>query len=168
MEDDHQNWTPRIEWTRFNQGPISEKMWACFKEIVKLSCSYRSWRRTAKSSQQTLLRGGILPREKNEQVRKQQTAELDKSMRESHVTASKLAYLIVEKMAQMSSIISGEDEGTADWVLWQALSLAMDYEPNLKRAARYDVAAFGEFDAESELSSSDPQQIANRWLAKGK
>jgi hypothetical protein len=37
------HWRPTIVWGLFNQGPISDPAWACFKQIVELCHAVRHW-----------------------------------------------------------------------------------------------------------------------------
>jgi hypothetical protein len=74
---------------------------------------------------------------------------------------NRAAFLAAEKIAEMSYLISTDDEGKPEWNMYWALRLAVRHQLN-QAHMRCKAAAFKAFDADVELSD-EPVEIARRW-----
>jgi hypothetical protein len=144
-------WTPGIDWAQFEAGPISDNMWAIFRQFVELCHAYHYWRKAMRN--QVMV---DLPESKDSRKKRQREwrAKIDRC----ETRMKRAAFLADEKISEMSWLIGEEDKGKPDWILWRSLRLASAYPA--------DATAFEEFDANQELQSNDPLKIANHWLVK--
>jgi hypothetical protein len=156
-------WVPDIDWAQFHAGPVSAEMWTRFKQLVQLCHAYRYWQGVARQQRREPLSRPLYPESKY--MRNKRRHEHRRNIERSEGHMYRAAYLAAEKMAEMSFLISKDDEGKPDWNLWWSLRLALAYQPSHERA-RCNAAAFEEFTADQELRNGDPLMIANRWLER--
>jgi hypothetical protein len=157
-----QYWTPQIDWGQFIQGPVSDRMWEAFREVVQLCHAQQHWEAAAYKMKLTPLPVNPFGEETKHQKRKRgQERKQDIERAEGHMYRAQ--HLADEKIAQMSHMLTKGDQGTPDWKLYFALRHAVAPRPNYV-GARFDVAAFKSFDADAELTS-DVEDIIDRWKA---
>ncbi|SDS18984.1 hypothetical protein [Bradyrhizobium canariense] len=156
-------WAPRIDWSRFAQGAVSDRMWRAFKDLVMLCHSVEHWREVHRSLQMTRPpQPYYMPESRH--YRKKRLDEWKRPITQSENHMHRAAHLADEKVAEISYLISPADEGTPDWNLYFAAALSIGRTLGHERA-RYKSVAFDAFDA-AELSEPDPSVIASQWLIR--
>lgn len=155
-------WMPSIEWGRFNQGPISDRMWLAFKNLVLLCHAYGHWRDATRAAR---LNRPVAPMytPESRHMRNKRLREWRRPIEQCEDHMYRAAVLADEKIAEMSYLVSRADEGKPDWNLYFACALSVARSLGRDRA-RYNSVAFMTFDARSDLAGADPSVIAKRWL----
>ena len=151
-------WMPDIDWSRFTSGPISPRMWSAFKDFVQLSHAQIHW---AKVVQQIRLSPpGPSPfGNETKHQRKNRHHEWKRKIERAEKPMNRAAFLADQKLAEMSYLISNEDEGKPDHKLYFALRMVIPFQVS----AKWETVAFISFDGESEMDG-EPSEIATRWL----
>jgi hypothetical protein len=137
-------WNPPIDWSRFQQGGLSDAMWRHFRELVRFCNAHRHWEEAARQARST--RG------------REQKNAIDECKGRMY----RAAFRVQEEMSTMATLISDEDVEKPDGVLYFALRRAIAPFPNHEKA-RCGAAAVDSFDANQELKG-EPPEIAKRWL----
>lgn len=154
-------WSPAIDWSRFEQGALSDQAWNLFKAVVQLSHAHGHWAKVAQEIRLSPPRQLVFPSETKQQHKKRQDAwKRDIERAEGHM--HRAAFLAAERIAALSYLVKPEDEGKPDWILYFAAMLAARHQPDHTRG-RYSALAFTSFDAKTEIDG-DPAIIAIRWL----
>jgi hypothetical protein len=158
LPDVLEHWRPDIEWDRFNQGPISDPAWACFKRFVLLCHALRHWEEDAQEKRQSPPRyTGFSP--ENWHLFEQRQDQWKAEVRQSEAHRNRARFLVDQTVDALSNV--GTDAagvaGTPDWKLGFALRSAVNAHPQ--------AAAFECFDGEQEMKG-EPDEIALRWLRR--
>jgi hypothetical protein len=156
-------WAPRIDWSRFSQGAVSDRMWNAFKDLVQLCYCVEHWRELFRSQSLTRAPQPYYTPE-SRHMRKKRLDEWKRPIKGSENHMHRAAYLADSKVADVSYLISPADKGSPDWNLWFAAALSIGRSLGHERA-RYKSIAFNAFDA-AELSEPDPSIIASQWLVR--
>jgi hypothetical protein len=158
-----QHWSPIIDQAAFRQGPISDEVWRCFKQVVQLCHAFRHWEQDAHNKRLSPPRMYSVPAESKRQFKKRQD-EWKEDIRRSENHRNRAQFLADDTVARLSYLGTNaraneapEDElvRTADWKLWFALRVAVRAHPR--------ACAFEAFDADKELEATG-DEIAVRWL----
>ena len=147
-----QYWAPLIDWTLFNQGPISNEVWTKFKQFVQLCHASQHWQ--AELEQQQL---PDLPESKAK--RNKERMDWTDNVNRCAKHRDRARFLAREKIGQISHLLGERDKGKPDHILWSLLWLAWGCLP-------FNLLALTEFDAVQELQYGDPCEIIGRWLNK--
>jgi hypothetical protein len=156
-------WSPTIDWSRFAQGTVSDRMWRSSKDLILLCHCAEHWRETLHSLRLTRPPQPYYTPE-TRHARKKREDEWKRPIRECETHMHRAAHLADDKVAEMSYLITPADKGTHSWNLHFAAALSIGRSLGHERA-RYKSVAFDVFDA-AELSEPDPSTIASRWLAR--
>jgi hypothetical protein len=153
-------WHPNIGWAGFKQGPVSERMWGYFCQLVQLCHAHEHWQKAVQEIRFAPPRPSIYgPESKYQRNKRRNEWKRDIERAEGHM--HRAAFLAAEKIAGMSYLITKDDEGKPDWNMYWALRLAVQHQPKHTQA-RCKIAAFEAFNADAELKG-DPMEIARRW-----
>jgi hypothetical protein len=153
-------WSPTIDWSRFAQGAVSDRMWRAFKDLVKLCHCVEHWREDHRALARTRSPKPLYP--ESVYMRKKRFDEWKQPQTISENHMHRAANLAIEKVGQMSHL-APTDEGNPDWKLCAAAVFSFGISLG-QTHARYKSLALDAFDA-AELSQSDPSVIASQWLA---
>lgn len=155
-------WTPAVDWGQFHQGPLSDRMWSAFKNLVLLCHAAEYWRDAVRANRLTPQPRPMYTPE-SRYMRKKRLGEWRRPLRQSETHMHRAAFLAEEKIAEMSYLIGPEDKGKPDHSLWFACALSVGRLLGHERA-RYKSIAFRAFDADTDLAGADPSVTAKRWL----
>ncbi len=153
------NWKPTINWGRFEQGDVSEKVWNIFQTIVQLCHAHAYWKEKAIQARRT-----VLPRAEeleNEFQRRKLKRDRKSEISRREALMYRAAHQATEKLLELSEIVNG-DESSSDMRLFRALSLAVRPVPTYENA-RCEAIAFENFNSQEQLKGS-VEAIAKRWL----
>jgi hypothetical protein len=153
---------PQIDWTKFDRGAISEKMWSSFKALVQLCHAFQHWQKAAHDERLPGPPRPFGPETKYQSKKRGDAWKRDIERLEGH--RNRAGFLAAQTIAEMSYMIGLADKGTPDWILWWALRTTADYRPYRENEGHYKALTFVAFNASDELQAADPQQIAARWL----
>lgn len=153
-------WRPAVAWADFKQGTVSERMWGYFCQLVQLCHAHEHWEKAAQAIRFTPPRPSIYGPESKYQRNKHRN-EWKREIERAEGHMHRAAFLAAEKIAEMSYLISPDNEGKPDWNMYWALLVAVRHLMN-QTHMRCKAAAFKAFDADAELSG-DPVEIARRW-----
>lgn len=154
-------WSPRLDWSGFHQGALSDPAWNLFRAVVQLSHAHGHWADETRKIRLAPPPRPIYPSDSKYQRKKRQHSwrrEIERAEGHMH----RAAFLAAESIARLSYLVTPEDEGKPDWILYFALRIAVAYQPDHTRG-RYKAVAFHSFDAGGEIEG-DPAAIAARWL----
>lgn len=153
---------PNVDWSRFTPGPISTRMWSTFKDFVQLSHAQIHW---AKVVQQIRLSPpGPSPfGNETKYQRKKRHDEWKRKIERAEKPMNRAAFLANQKLAEMSYLISNQDEGKPDYKLHFALRMIVPSQ----EIGKWETVAFTSFDGETEMDG-EPSEIAARWLQSSK
>ena len=155
-------WAPPIDWSRFTQGAVSDRIWRAFKNLVILCHCVEHWREERRSLRMTRQPLPLYP--ESPYMRKKRDDEWKRPITECENRMHRAAYLADSTLAAMSHLITPADEGTPDWNLVTAVAFSIGSSLGHEQA-RYKSVAFDSFDA-AELSEPDPSVTAMQWLAR--
>ena len=144
-----QYWAPLIDWTLFNQGPISNEVWTKFKQFVQLCHASQHWQAELEQQQLPDLS------ESKAKGRMDWTDNVNRCAKHR----DRARFLAREKIGQISHLLGERDKGKPDHILWSLLWLSWGCLP-------FNLLALTEFDAVQELQYGDPCEIIGRWLNK--
>jgi hypothetical protein len=154
-------WNPNIDWSKFDQGSITDDIWKHFKELVQLCHAFRHWEEATTDIRLSPPRQWEWPPESARQFKKRQDQwKAEVRRREGHM--NRAGFLADQQIAEMSYLVSKDDEGTSAWKMYFALRVAVAEAPHLRCKA----AAFEGFNANGELDG-EVAEIALRWLIQG-
>jgi hypothetical protein len=148
------HWRPLVDWTNFNQGPLSDAVWDRFKQVVQLCQAFRHWDEDARQKRLSPPRHYEFPPEDKRQF-EQRKDQWEADIRRSEQHRNRARFLADQTVVECSHLGSKAAEGTADWKLGFALRLAVRAHP--------EAAAFESFDADQEIKDG-ADQIGLRWL----
>ncbi|MGB0084630.1 MAG: hypothetical protein WBP94_04555 [Rhodomicrobiaceae bacterium] len=156
---------PAIDWTRFQQGGISDGGWQIFGEIVQLSWAWKHW---DKAAQAALFSRPPAPLyRESDYMRRKRKQEWQRSIDRLKGHKMGAAFLAAERVNALGAIGSRQ-EGTPDWYLSLAIYQSLGPEflhPYIgHERANFAVLAFAEFDAGIEVTEN-PGAVASRWRA---
>jgi hypothetical protein len=154
-------WHPAVNWSRFAQGAVSERIWRSFSQLVQLCHAHEHWKRAAQQIRLSPPGAPIYGSESKYQRNKRRD-EWKREIQSAEGHMHRAGFLAAEMIASMSYLLTNADEGTPDWNLYWALRLAVRHQPHHERA-RCKAAAFDAFIADEELKG-EPPEIATRWL----
>lgn len=157
-----EHWMPSIDWSRFNQGPLSDGMWSAFKNLVALCHAAEYWRDAVRANRLTPQPRPMYTPE-SRHMRRKRLDEWRRPLRQSETHLHRAAFLADEKVAEMSYLIGPADQGKPDWNLWWSCALAVGRSLG-HEGARYKSVAFSAFNADRDLEGADPSVTAKRWL----
>src|ERR1700730_18341974 len=120
-------WSPIIDWSRFEQGAISDKVWASFKQLVQFCHAFCHWEQDGQNKRASPPRHYTFPPEDKRQFKKRRD-QWDSDIRQSETYMHRAGYLADETIAKMSYLI-GPDP---DWKLSSALRGAVGRQPRLR------------------------------------
>ncbi|MET4297155.1 hypothetical protein ABIB06_007930 [Bradyrhizobium sp. LB8.2] len=154
-------WRPYIDWTRFDQGPISDAMWNHFRNVVMLCHTCEHWKAAANATRLAPPRSYVgMPESIGDQKRRKNEWKRSIEVQDGHM--HRAAFLASEQIALMSYLLTDADKDTPNWKLYFALRGAVAHQLPHDQA-RYRAAAFTSFRAEQELEG-EATDIALRWL----
>jgi hypothetical protein len=156
MLDVLEHWQPSIDWTDFKQGALTEQTWVIFRHLVQFCHAHEHWQEVVQQIRFAPPRAS--PYEPESRYLRRKIADdwnLQILHTEKHM--KRAAFLTVEKIKEMSHLLSDADKGSPDWNICRALHLSLRHQP-----IRCKIAAFKSFDADSELRG-EPLEIARRW-----
>lgn len=154
-------WRPSIDWSRFDQGAISDAMWGHLRNVVMLCHACEHWKSVAYETRLTPPRSYVgIPESKREQKKRRDEWNRNIDVKDGHM--HRAAFLASEQIALMSYLLTDDDKDKADGKLYFALGFAVAHQLPHDQA-RYRAAAFTAFRANQELQD-DPPDIALRWL----
>ncbi|MBK3665085.1 hypothetical protein JJE66_28115 [Bradyrhizobium diazoefficiens] len=154
-------WRPTINWTGFDQGPISDAMWNHFRNVVMLCHACEHWKAASNATRLAPPRSYVgMPESKGDQKRRKSEWKRSIDVQDGHM--HRAAFLAGEQIALMSYLLTDDDKDTSDWKLYFSLRGAVAHQLPHDQA-RYRAAAFKSFHAAQELEN-DPADIALRWL----
>lgn len=156
-------WRPKIDWTRFDQGAVSDQMWSPFGQLVQLCHCVEHWRENHRSLSLSRPPAPYYTPE-SRHYRKKRLDEWKRPIQAAENHMHRAAHLADDKVAEMSYLIAPTDQGKPDWNLYLASALSIGRSLGHLRA-RYRSVAFDQFDA-AELSEPDPSRTASRWLER--
>jgi hypothetical protein len=161
---DFLNQTPSIKWDGFHQGPLSDDVWAAFRQVVTFARSYKYWKNRLTESRRSPPRDFVgVPntshsRRKHKNEWQSQIKQEDTNMHASAFQAARSFWNIV-------AIVQNRED-TPDLYFSQALMIAVGDEihDTMRGHERAEVGAlaFDSFDAAQEISS-DRKAMAARW-----
>jgi hypothetical protein len=150
-------WNPRIDWSNFRQGPVSDTVWEHFKWVMVWCHVFRHWDADVEERRRSPPRRTIFPEESDRDFRKRKEQwQRDNARCERY--KYRALYHANTKIAEMSHLdaVAKWTPDAPDQKLWSALRTVM---LNGKPAA----CAFESFDAEQELKDG-AEAVASRWL----
>jgi hypothetical protein len=154
-------WRPGLDWGRFDQGQLSQRMWDHFRNVVMFCHAYGHWKAVASETRLTPPRSYFgMPEGKSEQKKRRDEWKRTIDVKDGYM--HRAAFLASEQIALMSYLLTSDDKDTADAKLYLALRLAVAHQLPHDQA-RYRAAAFVAFSADQELQV-DPPDIALSWL----
>ena len=144
-------WHPDIAWYQFDQGPISDGAWDCFKKVVLLCHAFRHWEEDVQRKQLSP------PKSKDKRQFEKRREQWESDIRRSEKHRDRARFLADQKIVELSYLGINADgaQGTADWKLWSALRTVVSAHPQ--------AVAFESFDGGREIKD-EAAQIALRWL----
>jgi hypothetical protein len=157
-------WQPQIDWGRFNQGPLSSDVWACFCDAVKLCHAFKCWKDAVRLHDRNPSRPYY---EESAYGRRKRISE-HKAQRETlrgHMLRA--AFLAAGKILSIAHMAQRR-EGTPDLLFSIALikSVGTEIVTDPMRGherAHFDALAFQMFDATTELTQNS-DEMAERWV----
>jgi hypothetical protein len=157
-------WQPQIDWDRFNQGPLSSDVWACFCDAVKLCHAFKYWKHAVRlhdrNPSRPFYKESAYGRKKRISEHKVQRENLRNHM-------LRAAFLATGKILSIA-LMAQRREGIPDLLFSVALikSVGTEIVEDTMRGherARFDVLAFQTFDAITELTQN-ADEMAERWV----
>src|ERR687898_2078176 len=124
-----QFWSPKIDWSQFKQGAVSDRMWSHFRDIVQLCHAHRRWSlAVAKLGPAPPGPSRIAIGDRKRTIkRRRHDWELEAAQAKRHMTRA--SFLAAERMSLMSNLLNDENSGP-DWKLYSSLSLALRHQPH--------------------------------------
>ncbi len=152
-------WHPVVDWTGFKQGAVSEAMWQYFYRVVQLCHAQVHWEKVAQGIRLKPPGPSIYPESKYQSKKRRDEWKREIAGAERHM--HRAAFLASEEIAGMSYLLTKDDDNSADRRMYLALRIGVRHLLDHAHA-RFKVAAFNSFDADTELAG-DPEDIARRW-----
>jgi hypothetical protein len=156
-------WHPTIDWTRFDQGDVSDQMWTAFRHLIQLCHCVEHWRESHRALSLTRPPAPLYTPE-SRHYRKKRLDEWKRPSQAAENHMHRAAHLADDKVAEMSWLVSPHDQGKPDWRLYFASALSIGRSLGHLRA-RYKSVAFDQF-ASNALSDADPSRTASQWLER--
>ncbi len=157
-------YTPRIDWERFQRGPISDDVWSAFRDVLLLCHAYRHWKAVVTETR----RSGPPPPPlyaESTYLRRKRRREWNLQIEQEETHMYRAAFLAAQKLWAIAGIVQGRKD-MPDWhfslALMKGVGEAITNTSTGHERANFDVLAFDEFDANAEVSS-DPDAMASRW-----
>lgn len=154
-------WAPCDRLGQFHQGPLSDRMWSAFKNLVLLCHAAEYWRDAVRANRLTA------------QPRPMYTLKLGICARSAltsgagHFGNPKPICTVPPswqtRRCRNAYLIGPGDQGKPDHSLWFACALSVGRSLGHERA-RYKSVAFSAFNADADLAGADPSVTAKRWL----
>ena len=157
-----EHWRPNINWSQFDQGPISYAMWSGLTELVVLCHVFKHWERRVREMKASSPAQHTFPPESRHEFQ-QREDQWRADIREKEKHMHRAGFLADEKLARMSYLIGPDDKDTPDYKLCLALRCAIPVGSD----SRWRAAAFDAFNAGVELEAN-VAQIAQQWLRNAK
>jgi hypothetical protein len=112
-------WQPQIDWDRFNQGPLSSDVWACFCDAVKLCHALKYWKDAVKLHDRNPSRPSPFYIE-SAYGRRKRISEHKAQRDELRGHMLRAAFLAAGKILSIAHMVQ-KREGTPDWLFSVAL-----------------------------------------------
>jgi len=162
------NYTPKIDWKLFRQGPISDDVWELFRKVVLYAHIQKHWKTSISPGRHSRLRGFAGELE-SVHIRKKCSPAHPSEPREEDMYVHAAAFQQAQFLWNIAAVVQYRAQ-SADWRFGTALFLAVGLEifDRIGGHERADMAvlAFNKFDGDLELTS-DPATMAARWRIEG-
>jgi len=136
-----EEWTPSLDWSRFQQGPVSAAMWSDFRRLVYESNLYRHYKACSAEARRMSRVKGISERDTRSSRKcwEREQRENDEKWHEAEFRAHSI-------LLQIAALGSNSGQGTPDWDFSSALIGAVG---SLQKQEQCDfsVTAIDQFDA---------------------